>query len=186
MCISMRETTMVKPSTKVIAAGSGATALGAGALALAAVLIPHWEGMDLVVKQNSFDRPGVYTVCNGITNLDPEYSWIRPGMKFTTERCAEAFKVVLPRYIEPLGKCVKNYYQLPPHRQVAFLSAGFNLGTGTICKSTAVRKLNAGDTKGGCEALGAFIKANGVVLQGLKNRRFDPKWGEIAWCLRED
>lgn len=170
--------------TKVI--GASATGLSAGALALAWVFIPHWEGMDLTVKQFPFDRPGVYTVCNGITNLDPEYAWIRPGMKFTPEQCRTAFTVVLPRYIVPLGKCIKNYYQLPPHRQVAFLSAGYNLGTGTICKSTAVRKLNSGDTKGGCEALGAFVKANGKVLRGLQNRRFDPKWGEIAWCLRED
>ena len=175
---------MKLPSTKVI--GAGATGLSATAVALAWLFIPHWEGMDLVVKQNSFDRPGVYTVCNGITNLDPEYKWIRPGMKFTPEKCEAAFRAVIPNYEKPIAKCIKDYYSLPPHRQIAFLSAAFNLGAGTICKSTAVRKLNAGDTKGGCEALGAFVKANGVKLKGLKNRRFDPKWGEIAWCLRED
>lgn len=164
-------------------AGGG---LSAAALALAGVFIPHWEGMDLVVKQQAIDRPGVYTVCNGITNLDPAYKWIRPGMKFTEAQCAEAFKKVLPTYEKPIAKCIKDYYLMPPHRQVAFLSAAFNLGSGTICKSTAVRLMNEGNIKGGCEALGVFVKANGKVLKGLQNRRFDPKWGEIAWCLRND
>lgn len=175
---------MPLPSPKVV--GAGVTGLSATAVALAWLFIPHWEGMDLVVKQNSFDPPGVYTVCNGITNLDPAYAWIRPGMKFTPDKCKAAFEKVLPNYEKPLAKCIKGYYDMPPHRQIAFLSAGYNLGTGTICKSSAVREMNAGNVEGGCHALGAFIKANGKVLQGLKNRRFDPKWGEIAWCLRED
>ena len=130
--------------------------------------------------------PGVYTVCNGITNLDPDYAWIRPGMKFTPDECKIAFNKVLPKYVEPIAKCIDGYAAMPPHRQISFLSAAFNLGTGTICKSTAVRLINAGDVKGGCEALGKFVKANGEVLKGLKNRRFDPEWGEIKWCLRED
>jgi lysozyme len=172
------------PVPKVVS--HGVSALSGAAMALAVVFIPHWEGMDLTVKHYAVDPPGVYTVCNGITNLDPEYAWIRPGMKFTEPQCAEAFKRVLPTYIEPLAACIDNYYLMPPHRQIALLSAGYNLGTGAICKSTAVRLINAGKTTEGCKALGNFIKANGVVLQGLKNRRFDPKWGEIAWCLRSD
>jgi lysozyme len=174
------------PITKKQKVAGGLTA---GALALAAVFIPHWESggrMDTTVRQQSFDPRGVYTVCDGITNLDPDYAWIRPGMKFTEAQCAEAFKKVLPKYIEPLGDCVIGYYQMPPHRQVALLSAGYNLGTGTVCRSTAVRLLNQGKIDEGCEALGAFVRANGKVLKGLQNRRFDPKWGEIAWCKRKD
>lgn len=172
--------------TKGQAAVGGAGGLGAVAGALALAFIPHWEGMDLTVRQQSFDPPGVYTVCSGITNLDPDYKGIKPGMKFTDAQCAEAFKKVLPKYEKPIGKCIKDYYLMPPHRQVALLSAAYNLGSGTICKSTAVRLINEGKTKEGCNALGAFVKANGKVLKGLQNRRFDPKWGEIAWCLRED
>jgi lysozyme len=70
--------------------------------------------------------------------------------------------------------------------QAALGSAAFNLGSHTICKSTAVRLLNEGDTAGGCRALGNFIKANGVVLKGLVNRRQDSTWGEIAWCMEND
>lgn len=166
-----------------------AGSLSAAALALAAVFIPHWESggrMDTTVRQQAIDPKGVYTVCDGITNLDPDYAWIRPGMKFTETQCAEAFKKVLPKYIEPLAQCIDGYYQMPPHRQVALLSAGYNLGTGTVCRSRAVRLINQGKVDEGCEALGVFVRANGEVLKGLQNRRFDPKWGEIAWCKRND
>lgn len=157
--------------------------------ALASVLIPHWESggrMDLTVRQQKFDPPGVYTVCDGVTNLDPAYAWIRPGMQFTREQCAAAYALILPTYYAPLNDCVKGYAQMPPHRQTALLSAAYNLGPGTICRSTAVRLINEGRIDEGCEALGAFVRANGVVLKGLQNRRFDSKMGEIAWCKRND
>lgn len=171
---------------KVAGAGIG---LGAGAMALAAVFIPHWESggrMDMTVRQQHFDPPGVYTVCDGITNLDPDYAWIRPRMKFTEAQCAEAFKKVLPKYIAPIAKCIPSYNSMPPHRQVAILSFAYNLGPGRVCKGTIAREFNAGHTAAGCRAMGAYIRANGKVLKGLQNRRFDPKWGEIAWCMRED
>lgn len=164
----------------------GAVGLTAGAAALAAVFIPHWEGMDTTVRHQSFDPPGVYTVCNGITNLDPDYAWIRPGMTFTKADCTKAFQKVLPKYVEPIAECIPSYASMPPHRQVALASASFNLGPDRICHGAVAREFNAGHVDAGCEALGAYVKANGKELTGLKNRRFDPKWGEIAWCKRND
>jgi len=158
-------------------------------MALAAVFIPHWESggrMDTTVRQQSIDPPGVYTVCHGITNLDPDYKWIKPGMKFTDAQCAEAFTKVLPKYIEPIAQCIPTYYSMPPHRQVALLSFSYNLGPARICKGTIAREFNAGNVKAACDAMGMYVRANGKVLRGLQNRRFDPKWGEIAWCMRED
>lgn len=163
--------------------------LTAGTLALAAVFIPHWESggrMDTTVRQQSFDPPGVYTVCDGITNLDADYAYIKPGMVFTKEQCAEAFKKVLPKYYEPIARCIPTYYSMPPHRQVALLSFAYNLGTGRICNSAIAREFNAGHVKAACSLMGQYVRANGKVLKGLQNRRFDPKWGEISWCLKED
>lgn len=176
---------MAKISGKQKVAGG----LSAAAIALATVFIPHWESggrMDTTVKQQGIDRKGVYTVCDGITNLDPDYAWIRPGMKFTEAQCAEAFKKVLPKYIEPLAECIPTYYAMPPHRQVAILSGSFNLGPARICNGPIAREFNAGNVTAACNALGQYVRANGKVLKGLQNRRFDPKWGEIAWCLRGD
>ncbi len=163
--------------------------LSAGTLTLAAVFIPHWESgghMETTVKHQSFDPPGVYTVCDGITNLDPDYAWIKPGDKFTESQCADAFKKVLPKYIEPIAECIPSYYSMPPHRQVALLSFGYNLGPGRICNGSIARDFNAGRVTDACNTMGLYVRANGEVLKGLQNRRFDPKWGEISWCLRND
>ena len=183
-------------TTQKVAAGSAG--LGATALALAAVFIPHWESgshMDTTVRHQSFDPPGVYTVCDGITNLDPDFSYIRPGMTFTVEQCKEGFKKILSKYVDPIAACIPSYLEMPPHREVAILSFGYNLGTGRICGrhvgnkvvgNQIAREFNAGHVKVACELMGQYIRANGKVLPGLENRRFDPKWGEIAWCLKED
>lgn len=156
----------------------------AAAIALTSALIVHWEGEDLVAKHNSFDPPGVITVCTGITNYD--IPWLKVGMTFTHADCDAMRARAIPKYREPLKKCVKDFETRPVAMQAAIGSAAFNLGAATICKSTAVRLLNEGDTEGGCRALGNFIKANGVVLKGLVNRRKDSTWGEIAWCMEND
>lgn len=164
-------------------------ALGVSAITLAAVFIPHWESgskMDTTVRHQSFDPPGVYTVCDGITNLDPDYKYIRPGMTFTEDQCREAFQKVLPKYVAPVAKCIPSYYSMPPHRQVAILSFAYNLGPGRVCNGTIAREFNAGHVGPACNAMGQYVRANGKVLKGLQNRRFDKKWGEIAWCMRED
>lgn len=166
----------------------GAVGLSAAALALAAVYIPHWESggrMDTTVRQQGIDRKGVYTVCDGITNLDPDYDWIRPGMVFTEQQCKEAFQKILPKYITPIAECIPAYYSMPPHRQVSLLSFAYNLGTGRVCGNIA-REFNAGHINVACNLMGQYIRANGKILKGLQNRRFDPKWGEISWCLKED
>jgi lysozyme len=158
--------------------------LGAATLTLCAVFIPHWEGMDRVAKHNAFDPAGVITVCNGITNYDDPN--LKVGDHLTKQECEQRLKNAIPKYAQPLAECMTHFNEYGPHRQVAFISASYNLGPATVCKSTAVRLLNEGDIRGGCAALGNFIKADGKVLKGLVNRRNDPTWGEIAWCLRED
>jgi lysozyme len=167
----------------------GAVGLSAAALALAAVFIPHWESggrMDTTVRHQSFDPAGVYTVCDGITNLDPDFAYIRPGMIFTPQQCADGFKKILPKYIEPIAACIPTYYAMPPHRQVALLSFAYNLGPGRICGGRIAREFNAGHVKVACNLMGQYIRANGKVLKGLQNRRLNPKWGEISWCLKDD
>jgi lysozyme len=168
----------------VIRRHKGKLAGAAAAIALTSALIVHWEGEKLVASHNSFDPPGVVDVCNGVTNYD--LPWLRDGMKFTHEDCDALRQRLIPKYRDPLKACVSGFEAMPVARQAALTSAAYNLGPGTVCKSTAVRLLNTGDVSGGCRALGLFIKANGVVLKGLVNRRQDSTWGEIAWCMEND
>ena len=168
--------------------------LGATALALAAVFIPHWESgskMDTTARHQSFDPPGVITVCDGITNLDADFKWLKAGMTFTEAECSKMFQTALAKYVAPIAKCIPSYYSMPPHRQVAVLSFAYNLGPGAVCgdkrhSGTISKNFNAGNVTAACNAMGQYVRANGKTLKGLENRRFDKKWGEISWCLRED
>lgn len=53
----------------------------------------------------------------------------------------------------------------------AYVSLTYNIGVGAFCKSTLVKKLNAGDYAGACAGISDWNKAGGKVLKGLVNRR---------------
>jgi lysozyme len=145
-----------------------AAAVGfAAASAIAAPFIVKWEGYDPVARQQKIDRRGIYTVCSGITNYD--LPGLKPGMRFTKEECATLLRDAIPRYAAPIDKCLK--VPVSDYTRAALYSAAYNLGPGTVCKSSMVRKINAGDTRGGCDALLLYTRANGKFLQGLLNRR---------------
>jgi lysozyme len=149
------------------AARRGGIAATVAAIAVATPFVVGWEGMDNVARHFSFDPPGVITVCNGITNYD--LPGLKPGMKFTDGQCADLLRKAMPKYAAPIDKCVK--VPITDNTRAALYSASYNLGPGTVCKSSMVRKINAGDLNGGCDALLLYVRANGKYLQGLMNRR---------------
>jgi GH24 family phage-related lysozyme (muramidase) len=53
------------------------------------------------------------------------------------------------------------------------VSLAYNVGVAATSKSTAVRRLNAGNIRDGCEAIGWYNRAGGRVVRGLVNRRAD-------------
>ena len=55
----------------------------------------------------------------------------------------------------------------------ALVSFSFNLGLGTLQRSTLRQALNRGDKKTAMESLRKYNKAGGKVLRGLDNRRKD-------------
>jgi len=153
------------------------------AIGIATPFISGWEGEDLVAKQNSFDPKGVITACNGITNYD--LPGLKKGMKFTHDECAQLLHDHIPKYAIPIDKCVK--VEISNYTRAALYSASYNLGPGTVCKSSMVRKINAGDLQGGCDAFMLYITAKNVhgkrvVLKGLVNRRT----AERKLCLQKD
>ena len=60
---------------------------------------------------------------------------------------------------------------MPQNVEIAFTSLAFNVGVGAFCGSTALRRYNAGDDTGACEAMNLWNKAGGRVIKGLVNRR---------------
>lgn len=158
--------------------------LSAAGAALAAVLVGHWEGMNLIAKHLPFDPPGVITVCGGITTYD--WPWLKPGMKISEAECNDALANAAQRYAAEVVKCVPGLPDMPPHRQAAIASFAVNLGAAKVCGTSIARDLNAGRVKQACDAMTKYVYANGKLLQGLVNRRTDAVWGERPWCLRED
>jgi lysozyme len=158
----------VVTSRQIKRSGVAATA---AAIAIATPFLIKWEGVDYVAKQQKIDPPGIYTVCNGITNYDlPE---LKPGMRFTAKECADLLQKALPKYAAPIDKCLK--VPVTDTMRAALYSASYNLGGGTVCKSSMMRKINQGQDQAGCDAFLKYTMANGKFLKGLKNRRMDER-----------
>lgn len=152
--------------------------LTAAVVGTATVFLTTWEGTTLVAKHERIDPPGVITVCNGITNYDqPD---LEDGDRFTMAQCQDLLAGALPKY----NSCIQDNIKvdLPAHRHAALLSFVYNVGCGNAKNSTVFRKINAGDVRGGCDALLNWTKAAGTFIQGLLNRRR----AERELCLRND
>ena len=150
-----------------------APAAEADTLRIAVPFIAKEEG-----KRNKAYRDvvGVWTICYGSTR------GVRAGMVLSDRQCIELlraevaeYRIGLHRYFTP----ATINSRLPPARDAAYTSTAFNCGIGAIGKSTATRRLNAGDIAGGCEALTWWNKAGGRVLRGL----FERRKRERALCL---
>lgn len=153
--------------------------VGAGVAICCSFLMAR-EGFEPVAKHEAADPAGVITWCFGRTNYDDPS--VKAGTHFTKPECEQFLADDLPKYAAPVEKCVPSFNDMPPHRQAALVSFAYNLGSGTLCKSSVARNLNAGNLKAGCEAMLAFDHANGKVLRGLQLRR----QAERDMCLRED
>jgi hypothetical protein len=57
------------------------------------------------------------------------------------------------------------------NEKIAYTSFAYNVGSGAFKKSTMLRRLNAGDHKGACDALLAYDHASGKQVRGLTRRR---------------
>lgn len=102
-------------------------------------------------------------------------------MRLTDRDALELLKVDLRRYWSGtrLGFTPETIAaRLAPRRDAAYASLAYNVGISGVRKSTATRRLNAGDIEGGCEAIGWWNKAGGRVVRGLVNRRAE----EVALC----
>lgn len=156
-----------------------ALAAGGGAVAIAIVaLIKPWEG-----KENRAykDVIGVLTICYG------ETKGVRPGDVRSDAECDEMLlRRVREDFYKPLVACVPGYLDAPVSLQASLLSLAYNVGTGAACRSTAARRLTAGDFRGACEAATRFNRAGGQILRGLKARREygdANRIGELELCL---
>lgn len=137
---------------------------------MAFVLIARWEG-----KKNYayFDIVGVPTICYGHTRTVTA-SMVHAKVTWSDARCKQLLIDEIAEYRREVKKYMSKETlrsRLPVTRDVAFTSLAFNIGWGAVSRSTALRRLNAGDIQGSCEAITWFNKAGGYKVRGLVLRR---------------
>lgn len=140
----------------------GKLAVGAAAIvALAAgALVKPWEGYS---HKPYLDIVGVRTVCYGQTGGIE-------NRKYTRAECEQMLATELGRYLSELDACIDK--PLRRHEWAALLSWAYNVGTPAACKSTLVRRVNAGaEPKEFCPELRKWVYAGGKRVSGLVNRR---------------
>jgi lysozyme len=121
------------------------------------------------------DIVGIATACDGITKN------IRMGQTFTEAECTAMLERELIVHAEGVMKCTPGLRG--PGRdwqRFAAVSFTYNVGIGAACRSSVVRRFNAGNYRGGCDALLMWNKAGGKVVRGLTLRR----QRERAACLK--
>lgn len=174
-----RASAMSKMPTVAVAAPDVAIMPSDGAsydaafLKVAIPFIGRWEGLRLAAY---LDIVGVPTVCYG------ETKGVSLGDSYTKAQCDAMFSREIITYRDRLRGAFSRDTQanrLPVGRDVAFTSLAYNVGVSGTSKSTAVRRLNAANISGACDALGWWNKAGGRVVRGLVNRRGE----ETALCL---
>lgn len=176
----------MKPKHKIGILTAGVVSLTIGT-AVAPGFLPRHEGVPKarnVAIHQSFDPKGVITVCAGITNYD--IKTIKAGDVYTRAMCDDALASATPRYNAMLASCLPADFMVGDHQHTAMLSFVFNVGQHNFCNSSVGAAFRAGKREEGCRNMGKFVRAAGVVLPGLENRRYDKFDGEIAWCLKDD
>lgn len=157
-------------------AGTLTAIVGAVAATSLLATVPKHEGLELKAYR---DIAGVVTICNGDTKN------VRMGMVETPAGCQRRLEAQLVAHAKPVMDCTPTLAE--PGRdwqRAAAVSLAYNIGVGAWCRSTADKRFDARDWRGGCDAFLSWSKArvNGQLrtVKGLLNRRED----ERRICLK--
>lgn len=149
------------------AAAKGLASLSA-VVALSLPFVARWEGQ----RNDPYkDVGGLLTVCYGETHAVEQ-------RHYSDAECKTLLANSLTEHTREVRACIPA--ATPLETQAAFGSFGYNVGTPQACRSTAVKRLWAGDVAGACQAMMGWVYVHGKRSQGLANRRT----AERALCLQ--
>lgn len=134
---------------------------GVAALSLAGLaLLMTFEG-----KENKayLDVVNVPTICYGSTR------GVQLGQYKTDKECVTLLDAEASEYVSHVLELIT--VPLTQGQLDALVSFTYNLGRGSLYRSTLRRKLNAGDYCGAASEFPKWNKAGGRVLKGLVKRR---------------
>lgn len=94
---------------------------------------------------------------------------VKIGDRTTPEKALNTALKDIQKFEGALKECVT--VPLEQHEYDAYISLSYNIGSNAFCKSTLVRKLNAGDYVGACNQILRWDQFNGKPLAGLTKRR---------------
>lgn len=137
---------------------------GATVIGLAAAIVQHFEGYE---PKAYVDPVGIPTICWGHTD------GVKIGQALSEAQCLE----ILGQDLLVAQKAVDRLVKVPMtnERRAALISFVFNAGEGNFAKSTILRKLNQGDTRGACAEISRWVYAGGKKLAGLVKRRAEER-----------
>lgn len=94
---------------------------------------------------------------------------VRMGDTITRKQASELVNRDVSRFSAAIKRCVT--VPLTQGEFDAYVSLAYNIGSGAFCKSTLVKRLNAGDYAIACAEIKRWDKMGGRVLRGLTARR---------------
>jgi lysozyme len=144
-------------------------------------MIQHHEG----VRQRPYRCPAkLWTIGVGHV-MYPEHGKLkideRVGLplRFEDERIFSMDEVnaILRTDLDRFERGVEKFCPVPLSQGMfdALVSFSFNVGLGTLQRSTLRQKVLRGDKEGAAEELLKYCMAGGKVLRGLQNRRIDER-----------
>ena len=147
----------------------------------AVTMIKHHEG----VRQRPYQCPAkLWTVGVGHV-LYPEQAKLPIDQRGNVNIKIEDFRIfsmeevdaILRADLDRFERGVERYITVPLTQGMfdALVSFSFNVGLGTLQRSTLRQKLNRGDKEGAAEELLKYCMAGGKILRGLQNRRIDER-----------
>lgn len=165
-------------------------AIAAGAIGLGSPFLMDflgkWEGRGQYVVYADKLAGGLPTVCKGITKWTSPYPVV-VGQRWSPEKCAEVEMKVTVETQRKLAQCVTNF-AVRQNTFDALTSFAHNVGVNAACGSRAVRLINAGDIRAGCDAIAHSATGKPVwsyvgttFVRGLYNRRL----AERELCLKD-
>lgn len=135
-----------------------------GALALSAAGLVHIAMQEGYREAAYIPVPGdVPTIGFGTTE------GVKLGDKITPPKALQRSLADIGKYEGAIKACVK--VPLYQREYDAAVSLSYNIGESAFCKSSVVKKFNAGDYEGACNAFLLWNKFKGKPLSGLTRRR---------------
>lgn len=150
-----------------------------------AILSFSAAGLVFLASQESFS-PVPYKDTRGVITNGFGNATIQPDQKVTVVKALADLKQNTSDAGVAVSKCVT--VPLTQNQYDAFVSFTYNIGTNAFCKSTMVKKANAGNLVGACEEFrrwefvaGKDCRIKSSNCRGIANRRE----AERALCLKE-